>query len=110
MSSWRIKMIKASDMMGLSAAHYLAGIKDKKLAATDAFLRSIPVQVGFAPSSWRHITDCSIPKNNNVLDALKMCTIVLFQADANMNNKYFMTLLMQACESAQLLDKSQGGS
>jgi hypothetical protein len=45
-----------------------------------------------------------------VLDALKMCMIVLFQADVNMNNKYFMPLLMQACESAQLLDKSQGGS
>jgi hypothetical protein len=109
--SWkRLKKIKASDSRSLSAAHYIAGIQYDKIAEVDAMLRSIPSQIGIVPEAWLSVTDCSIPKSANVLEAAKMRTIVLFPSDANMNNKYFASTMMRESEALTLLHKAQAGS
>lgn len=51
-NSWRrVKKVKSSDPHELSAAHYVAGIKDEKIAEYDSLLRSIPSQFGFTPQA-----------------------------------------------------------
>ena len=98
------------DSHGLDFSHYIAGAHDPVIAEVDAAIRSAPLEKGFAPKAWQHMTDCSIPKKEDVLSADKMRTIVLMDCPYNMNNKAMGRLMMGHSEDLKTIAKEQGGS
>lgn len=77
----------ASEPSGLSFSHYKAGIEDDIIAQYNATIRSLPYQYGFVPEKWKTMTDVAILKKAGVYDINKMRTIVLMNAEYNMNIK-----------------------
>jgi len=57
----------AAEPSGLAFSHYKAVSNHNALVRVDAVMRGIPLQMGFAPDAWCHITDVEILKKANVL-------------------------------------------
>jgi len=109
--SWkRQKEHTAADPHGLSFSHHIAGAYDTTIAEVDAVIRSAPLETAFVPLEWQTMTDCSIPKKKNVLQASKMRTICLMNSQFNMNNKAMGRRLMAHNEFHGTIAEEQAGS
>jgi hypothetical protein len=84
---WKRTKEKLAEPSGPSMAAIKSSSQDKILSGIDTFMRNLPYSKGFAPRSWKMITDVEILKKAGVYDAEKMRTIQLMHAVFNMNNK-----------------------
>jgi hypothetical protein len=100
----------SADPDGLSFSHYKAGISDDLIAQFDATLRSLPYQHGFTPAAWLPMTDVEILKKAGVFDVEKMRTILLMNAEFNMNNKKLGRDMMSHAETHKAVAREQYGS
>ena len=87
-ASWKkMKPNTSSSPHGPSFVDYIAGSRDKHIAAFDATMANIPYASGFTPQSWTQMTDVLIPKKSHSSLVEKLRIIVLFHALFNMTNK-----------------------
>ncbi len=100
----------SADPDGLTFSHYKAGATEDLIAQFDATLRSLPYQHGFTPAAWLPVTDVEILKKAGVYDVEKMCTILLMNAEFNMNNKKLGRDMMNHAEQHGALAREQYGS
>jgi hypothetical protein len=77
----------SADPDGLTFSHYKAGATDDLISQFDVTLRALPYQHGFTPAAWIPMTDVAILKKAGVYDVEKMRTILLMNAEFNINNK-----------------------
>ncbi len=95
---------------GLTFSHYKAGADDAYIAQFDATLRSLPYQHGFVPEAWIPTTDVEILKKVGLYDIAKMRTILLMNAEFNMNNKKLGQDTMNNAERHNTIAREQYGS
>ena len=100
----------SADPDGLTFSHYKAGATDDLIAQFDATLRSLPYQHGFTPAAWIPMTDVAILKKAGVYDVEKMRTILLMNAEFNMNNKKLGRDMMINAELHGEIAREQYGS
>ena len=100
----------SSDPDGLTFSHYKAGATEDLITQFDATLRSLPYQHGFTPAAWLPMTDVEILKKAGVYDVEKMRTILLMNAEFNMNNKKLGRDMMHHAERHGALAREQYGS
>jgi hypothetical protein len=100
----------SADPDGLTFSHYKAAAQDDYLAQFDATLRSLPYQHGFVPAAWVPTTDVEILKKAGVYDVEKMRTILLMNAEFNMNNKKLGRDTMHNAETHGTIAREQYGS
>jgi hypothetical protein len=74
-----------ADSDDLTFSHYKAGVTEDLIAQFDATLCSFPYQHGLMPREWLPMMDVEILKKAGVYDG-KMRTILLMNAEFNMNN------------------------
>jgi hypothetical protein len=91
-------------------AEVKAASQDKILAEIDTFMRNLPYVKGFAPMSWKLITDVEILKKTGVYDVEKMRTIQLMHSVFNMNIKKLGQDMMRSAEDCNILAREQFGS
>ena len=99
----------ASEPEALSFSHYKTGIDNKIVTWFDTKLRELPYKYGFTPVSWRKIVDVEILKKAGVYDIEKMRTIMLLNAEFNMNNKLLGKRMMANGERLKILQREQYG-
>ena len=106
----RMKDKSSSAHESLGFSHYRTAAYDDVLNEIDAFTRSAPLEIGFAPTAWGTITDLQILKkaNNYLVD--KMRCIQLMDAEYNMNNKLLGKRLLAHAEKAGAVSADQHGS
>jgi hypothetical protein len=107
---WKRTKEKSAESSGPSMAEVKAASQDSILAEIDTFMRNLPYTKGFAPRSWKLITDVEILKKAGVYDVEKMRTIQLMHAVFNMNNKKLGRDMMRSAESNNILAREQFGS
>ena len=90
--------------------HCKAMAEDKELSEMEAAFISIPLKSGFPYSTWKQGIDCVLPKKQGLLEADKLRTIVLFEAEFNFMNKIIARRAMRNAEEAQALINEQYGS
>jgi hypothetical protein len=85
---WRRQKEQMSGgISGLHFGHFKAHIKDHKLAALDASLRSVAYTTGYSFWRWKKGLDVQLLKKSNNHNAMNLRTILLLEPDFNMNNK-----------------------
>ena len=87
-----------------------AGSQDEHTTQLDCLSRQIPLAKGFAPGSYKQITDFQILKQAGIYDVETMRTIQLFSAAFNMNNKKIGKEVIRRAEELRLTPKDQSGS
>ena len=111
MNGWQSRKEGISaELTGPSFSHFKAALKDKTLTEVDTMLRSLSYHHGFSPKAWQRITKVQILKKVGSYHIDKMRTIMLMQAEFNMNNKFIGKIMMQTAEKFGLLAMEQFGS
>ena len=77
----------SAGMSGLHFGMFKAHTKKERLAAFDASMRSMAYTTGYAYKRWKKGLDVQLLKRARVWLARKLRTILLLEADFNMNNK-----------------------
>ena len=80
---------------------YKAQIRNPDLALYDAAHHSIPYHNGFSYDRWLRGVKVMLLKASGNTRSDKLCTILLMEADFNMNNKKL------SCEGMQLAEASK---
>ena len=83
----RAKEKTSAGMSGIHFGHFKAHIKRRRLAEMDASMRSIAYATGYVYKRWIKGLDVQLLKRIGVWLAEKLRTILLLEADFNMNNK-----------------------
>jgi len=94
---------------GLHFGMFKANATDPELAAIDASMRSVAYTTGFAYDRWKKVLDVQILKRILDYRASKMRTILLIEADFNMNNKKLGRDVMWNGERAKALTRHNYG-
>ena len=87
---WAFKKVKECTSAGMSKLHYghfKAHLLQQLLAEVDATLRSIAYTTGYSYKRWHKGLDVQLLKRIQVWLADKLRTILLLEANQNMNNK-----------------------
>ena len=100
----------STEASGLTFSHFMAGCQNETIASFDAAIRSLPYHYGFSPELWKQVTDVAILKKSGVHDVEKMRTIMLLNAEFNINNKKLGRDMMRLAESHSLIPREQYGS
>ena len=95
---------------GLTTAHWKAACRDPFLASMDAAWANIPYITGYSPLRWQRGVDVLIPKKagDDRVDHLR--PILLFEVDANQNNKRMGKVMMRMAEANGGISPEQYGS
>jgi hypothetical protein len=96
-------------LSGIHFGRYKAQAADDELAAFDASCRSIHYSSGKPLTCWFDGVDAMLTKASGNLRAHKLCTILLLEADFNMNNKKLSRKGMWVTEAADDIAREQGG-
>lgn len=83
----RAKEKTAAGISGLHFGMFKAHILRPKLSALDASMRSLAYMTGFSYNRWKKGVDVQLLKKKKDYRAEKLRTILLLEADFNMNNK-----------------------
>ena len=79
------------------------------LSSIDAALRSIPYCTGFSYARWKHGVDVQLLKKSKDFRAEKLRTILLLEADFNMNNKALGSDIMRLGERHRVFSRDNYG-
>lgn len=85
----------AAGMSGLTFAMFKANIKDPTLAELDALQRTLAYETGHSFLRWKSGVDVQLLKRKKDYRAEKLRTILLLEADFNMNNKVMGSDMMR---------------
>ena len=99
------KKAKEKTSAGVSGRHfgmYKAHIQRPELAELDASMRSVAYSTGFSYNRWKKGADVQLLKRSQDFRADKQRTILLLEADYNMNNKVIGKDAMRAGERAKV--------
>ena len=109
--AWRkAKESTSSSPSGLHFGLWKANATDDTLADIDRILRGIPFRTGHSLRRWQTGVDVELCKKAGNYDVDKLRTIVLLEADYNMNNKAMSRRVARAAERDGTLAKEQYGS
>ena len=96
--SWK-KMKEKTSSRRLHFGHFKACCQEEPLLGVNYIMAEVPFQSGYSPSCWKNATDVMILKKAGLYDVDKLCTIVLYEADFNHNNKWLGKSMMdKACD------------
>ena len=95
---------------GLTFAMFKVIARNTNLAKIGAALASIPFSTGITPTRWCKGTEVMIEKKKGNFRVDKLRTILLFEADFNMNNKIMARRTMAHAEKHDQLAPEQYGS
>ena len=108
--SWsRAKEYTSAGISGIHFGMYKAQAKDPEMAAYDASRRSIAYRCGEFFDRWNKGVDVMLLKASGDQRAHKLRTILLLEADFNMNNKKLSREGMQIAEDAGCVAPEQAG-
>ncbi len=99
----------SAGISGLTFAMYKAHIKRRHLAELDAAQRNLTYTTGYAYKRWKKGVDVQLLKRKQDYRAEKLRTILLLEADFNMNNKVMGRDMMRHGKSANTLAKDNYG-
>ncbi len=99
----------SSGISGLHFGTYKARLEDPLLAAFDASMRSVAYSTGFVYDRWKFGIDVELIKKPNDLRVEKLRTVLLLEADANMNYKNLSRDVMRLAERAKVLSRETYG-
>jgi hypothetical protein len=99
----------AAGLSGLHFGMYKAHAKRPRLSAFDASMRSVAYMTGFSYNRWKRGVDVQLLKKKKDFRAEKLRTILLLEADLNMNNKALGRDTMKLGERHNLLTKDNYG-
>lgn len=109
--SWkRAKERTSAGPSGLHFGMFKANIRRYRLAALDASIRNVAYTTGFSYSRWKHGLDVQLLKRSQDFRAEKLRTILLLEADFNMNNKILGSDAMRSGERSGTLNRDNLGS
>ena len=109
--SWRkAKEFTSSSPSGLHFGLWKANATHDHLCELDAIMRAIPFRTGYALKRWLQGTDVELQKEPNNWNIERLRTIVLIEADHNMNNKLLGRRTMSHGEVYHALAPEQHGS
>ena len=83
---------------------------DPLLCELDTIMREIPFRTGYSLHRWRHGIDVELQKEHDNYNIERMRTIVLIEADHNMNNKLLGKRAMAYGEEHNAIAPEQYGS
>ena len=83
----RAKERTSAGMSNLHFGMFKAHIKRRNLAEMDASMRSVAYTTGYSYKRWKRGLDVQLLKRLRLWNARKLRTILLLEADFNMNNK-----------------------
>ena len=110
-TSWRkAKEFTSSSPSGLHFGLWKANATHDHLCELDAIMRAIPFRTGHALQRWLQGTDVELQKEPNNWNIERLRTIVLIEADHNMNNKLLGRRTMSHGEAHHALAPEQHGS
>ena len=87
-----------------------ANAQHPTLCEIDSILRAIPFRTGYSMRRWQQGIDVELQKEQGNFNIERMRTIVLMEADHNLNNKLLGRRAMAHAESHQALAPEQYGS
>ena len=99
----------SAGMSNLHFGMFKAHTKRRKLAEFDATLRSIAYTTGYSFKRWKRGLDVQLLKRAKQWAATKLRTILLLEADFNMNNKALGADAMRMGEANQCLARDNYG-
>ena len=73
-------------------------------------MANIPFMSGYSPGRWKQGINVMIEKQKGNFRVEKLRTILLYEADFNLNNKYIGRDMMEKAEKGKVLAKEQYGS
>jgi hypothetical protein len=88
---------------------YITGSNNPLIAKLDAIMREIPYSTGFLYKRWYRCLDVQILRKLEVWNIETLFTILLLEANFNMNNKKLKRDAMHFAEHCQVLVKEQYG-
>ena len=100
------KKAKEKTSSGISGLHFgifKAHIEDPILAEFDASMRSIAYSTGFVYERWKKGVDVELLKRTLDKRVEKLRTVLLLEADFNMNNKHLSRQAMWLAEKYKVL-------
>jgi hypothetical protein len=106
------KKAKKRTAAGYSDLHfgmYKAHLKRPLLTALDTSMRSLAYQTGFCYKRWKKGVDVQLLKRSQDYQAEKLRTIILMEADFNMNNKLLGSDIMKIGERHRLFNPDNYG-
>ncbi|MCA1800735.1 MAG: hypothetical protein LC650_05530, partial [Actinobacteria bacterium] len=105
----RIKERTSSGMSGLHFGMFKANATNPILAEIDASIRNVAYTTGHAYNRWKRGLDVQLLKRSQDFRAEKLRTILLLEADFNMNNKVLASDTMRSGERANALARDNYG-
>ena len=109
--AWRkAKERTSSSPSGLHFGLWKANAQHPTLCEMDSILRVIPFRTGYSMRRWQHGIDVELQKEQGNFNIERMRTIVLMEADHNLNNKLLGRRAMAHAERHQALAPEQYGS
>ena len=109
--AWRkAKERTASSPSQLHFGLWKANATIPQIAEMDAAMRYIPFTTGYSLKRWQTGIDVELQKDPDNYNIERLRTIVLIEADHNMNNKYLGSQTMAHAEKHGAIDNDQYGS
>ena len=105
----RAKERTSAGMSGLHFGMFKAQATIPELAELDASMRSLAYTTGFSYRRWKRGLDVQLLKRSNDYRAEKLRTILLLEADFNMNNKVMGADAMRSGERRRLHTRDNYG-
>ena len=110
-SGWKnVKERTSSSPSGLHVGHWKCGSLNPMINWLNTSMANIPFMSGYSPKRWKQGINVMIEKSKGNFRVDKLRTILLYEADFNLNNKYIGRDMMFKAEKAKILAKEQYGS
>ena len=105
----RVKERTSSSPSGLHIGHWKAGCDDPGIHWINTILINIPYMSGYSPKRWQIGLNVMLEKISGNCRVDKLRTILLYEADFNMMNKYIGKTMMKYAEEHDLISTVQYG-
>ena len=105
----RVKERTSSSPSGLHIGHWKAGCDDPGIHWINTTMINIPYMSGYSPKRWQIGLNVMLEKISGNCRVDKLRTILLYEADFNMMNKYIGKTMMKYAEDHDLISKVQYG-
>jgi hypothetical protein len=110
-SGWcKIKECTATGLYFWHFRHFKAGCTNDTIANFEATMANIPLLSGYSPPHWKKAVDCMLLKREGNYQVDKLCTVILFDLEANHIFKYIGQKVMAHAKTHHQLAAEQYGS
>ena len=105
----RVKERTSSSPSGLHVGHWKAACKDPALLWVNTVMLNVPYRSGYSPKRWQQGINVMLEKIPGNCRVDKLRTILLYEADFNIMNKYIGQSMMSYAEKSGLIARVQYG-